>query len=269
MAGGRAETLPDELRQWVEQKADELDSTPSDVLVRAVSAYRLLEHHDDELTAAALDGEFEDIDARLERTETEFTEKIEDVRSRIVQVKRETDQKAPADHDHAGLRERTESALDAAERAQSEVETLRERLDGGFENYEEILEYLTETSDELDERLHTVARSLIDLRQRMAAFETADAERAAVAELKDEANRQGTRRAACEACGSDVDLSLLSSPRCPHCEASVTDVEPARGFFSSPTLVTGAWPALTGDSEPTVDDPEEFFEQEANQSTRD
>ncbi|MFW5965560.1 MAG: hypothetical protein ACOCP3_02285, partial [Halodesulfurarchaeum sp.] len=51
------------------------------------------------------------LEDRVNALEAELDEKIQDVRERVIQVKREADGKAPADHEHESL----ESLISALE----------------------------------------------------------------------------------------------------------------------------------------------------------
>lgn len=274
MAGERVEGLPDVMREWVESKADELDTTPQSVLARAVAAYRLMDDHGDELETlaggdlpastgenvterlAALEdahAEVGTVRSRVDQVESSFDEKIEDVRNRVVQVKRETDAKAPADHDHPELAARIDEEATTVDELRDDLRTLEGRVDEGFDNYEEVVEYLSEAVDDAEAKLDRLAGALVDLRRVTGDLETAASERAAAAELKTAANRQRTRTADCGECGSEVDVGLLSAPRCPHCDVTLVDVEPGRGFFGSARLVPGQRPALEGATEEPTD----------------
>ncbi|MFC6989381.1 CopG family transcriptional regulator [Haloplanus sp. GCM10025708] len=259
MAGEQSEAFPDELREWVEEKADALDATPEEVLARAALVYRLLDEEGDVEAAADVDERLTDVDERLARLEDEFDEKLQDVRDRVVQVKREADAKAPEDHGHPELRERVARAVETADDAAAAIEDVEDRLDRGFDNYEEILDYLTETTDELDEKLDALARAVVDVQNATATLEAERRNRAAVAELAQEAHRHGETTANCEDCGRTVRLGLLSRPTCPYCEAKFVELEPGRGFFAAATLVTGDRPALEGDTSEPPETPADLF----------
>jgi hypothetical protein len=262
MAGEQAEALSSDLRTWVEQRAEETGTSPETVLVRALTAYRFLEGESEALADAAppSDGDVEDlasrvddVERRLETTEEEVRAQIGDMRDRVVQVKRETDGKAPADHDHPEL---ADGAADAEERAAAtaeRVDDLERRVAGGFENYEEVLTYLTDATDDLDEKASRLANAVIDVRRTLVDVESTMAARAAADDLRREANRQGETRAACGECSGTVDLGLLSAPECPHCGATFDGLEPATGFFSTATLSVGDRPALEGATDPVED----------------
>ena len=263
MSGEQVQGLPDVLREWVESRAAETGRSPDEVLARAVRLSRLLDEHDDALPSAEALADGDDaarldiVESRVDELDAELDEKIDDVRSRVVQLKRETDAKADADHDHADLREAAESAagvadVEAVEAEVAELEAtvteLSERFEDGFANYEEVLEYLTDSADEHDAKLSTLASVLSDVRTRLSRVEAREARRRAAEELQAEANRIGVASASCSACGSTVRPGLLSSPECPHCGATFEAVEPADGFLGSPTLAVGDRPALAGET---------------------
>ncbi|MFC7135525.1 CopG family transcriptional regulator [Halobaculum litoreum] len=277
MAGEQVEGLPGALREWVESRAAETGRSPDEVIARAVTLARLLEAHDDALpepgalagdaaSEGAVDERLAALDDRVAALDAELDEKIDDVRSRVVQVKRETDAKAGADHDHPELRAAVESLDGVAaevDALRSDLADLEETFEAGFANYEEVLEYLTDTADDHDAKLSTVATVLADLRTRASRADAHEARRRAAAEIKAEANRLGVAAAACGACASKVRLGLLSTPECPHCGEPFETVESASGFFGSATLVVGTRPALAGDVA-AVDEtnPADVFEEE-------
>lgn len=244
--------LPESVAQWLDETADGVGLSRERLLTELLAAHRTL--HEEDIA-----------DERLDELHDEFVEKLTDVRERVVQIKRESDGKAPADHDHVELRDELDelrTAVDDGDAFAEELGTLdervtenRERLESGFENYENVLEYLTETTDELDDRLDVLARALVSVRDQARTLAARNAMRAATAELAKSANRHGITSADCGGCASSVTIALLTEPTCPHCEATFEDVEPKQGFFGSNRLVVGRSPALEGDTVDTdVDD---------------
>jgi phage shock protein A len=275
MGSEQAEALSPDLRSWVEKRAEETGTTPESVLVRALTAYRFLEGEGESIEEVAPPGSgafaevvdrLDDVERRLAETERSVESDVEDLRDRVVQVKREADDRAPADHDHPDLDDRVDRAEDRAEAAASRVDDLaadladlESRVGGGFENYEEVLTYLTDTTEELEERTRRLAGAVVDARRTLVRLESATATRAAADDLRREANRHGETRARCGDCDGTVDLTLLSAPECPHCGATLAGFEPGSGFFSSATLTVGDRPALDGETE-SVDDPADLLE---------
>ncbi|MCO8243341.1 MULTISPECIES: hypothetical protein [unclassified Haladaptatus] len=250
--------LPEPISQWLDETADELGCSRQRLRSELFTTHRTL--HEEDVS-----------DERLDELHDEFMEKLTDVRERVVQIKRETDGKAPADHEHDDLRNeldgfRTElfelrKAVNAEDGSDVAIDELvdeldalservadnRERLDSGFENYEEVLEYLTDTTDELDERLDVLARALVSIRDQTRTLAARSATQAATAELARTANRHGVTSAKCGDCEGSVTIALLTEPSCPHCGATFEDVEPKEGFFGANWLVVGRPPALEGD----------------------
>ncbi|WP_152042791.1 hypothetical protein [Salinigranum salinum] len=287
MAEEQGDVLPETLRAWVNDRAAASDEEPADVVSRAVTLYRLVEEHAeatdgemppadefDELVAsfdnhvAALDdrvatieddlddntGRVTALDDRVAAVEDDLDEKITDVRERVIQIKREADGKAPADHDHPALDERIERAGTTAVEANTCVDDLETRVDSGFENFEEILEHVADDMDDRDEKLTRLASVVVDLRQRLAEVEHAVATADAAAGLKTAANRQGETVGNCGECDNRVAVGLLTEPNCPHCDAEFSGVESSGRFFGSATLTTRRRPALTAGDDPADGD---------------
>ncbi|MFB6301999.1 MAG: CopG family transcriptional regulator [Haloferacaceae archaeon] len=215
--------------------------------------------------AGALDDRVADLADRVTALEDDLDEKIQDVRERVIQVKREADAKAPADHDHGALRDRVERTAAAVEELDARLDDLERRVDEGFENFEEVLEYLTETSDELEGRAETLARATIGLRDRVADLEAERSARAVADDIRATANRNGDSTATCGACSRRVQLGLLSRAECPHCTAAFEDLDPSSGLFGSATLLVGPPPALEGETgDVGAASPADLFEEDEN-----
>jgi hypothetical protein len=161
-------------------------------------------------------------------TNTPVASDLTDVRERVVQLKREIDTKAPADHDHKTLTGRLDEVERDLEsiRAEMDVDT---RIDEGFENYRELLERLLDRTETIESRLDTLGSTVL------AAREQAE-RREQLASLTRTANREGVRTADCEECSETLDLGLLSDPSCPHCEMDFLELVVGRGLFGTATL---------------------------------
>lgn len=222
----------------MDEKADKLGLSRQRLLSELLAAHHAIDEDD------AFDEELADV-------RDEFVEKLTDVRERVVQIKLGTDEKAQADHDHPDLR----AELEAVERTVKELNALpervaenRERMNAGFENYESVLDYLTETTGELEDRLDVLARALVSVRDQTHTLTAQNATRVVTAELAHTANRHGVKSAKCGECETSVTKALLAEPSCPHCGATFNDIEPKRGFFGSNTLAVGNPPALKGET---------------------
>jgi predicted nucleic acid-binding Zn-ribbon protein len=275
---GASQAPDDSLEGWLDEKAEELGLTRKELLVRLRNgdgpdgaAENFDEAAEDDFSAlrrefanhlAEAQAEFEteladverDLESELAEVEREFEEMIQDVRDRVVQVKREADGKAPADHDHDDLRQRADEVADRADRLAEELESLSEsvteldeRVETGFENYEDVLEYLTDATDDLEAKLTTLAEVVVELRDRTQTLSARHASQAAADELAHLANRRGIESAKCTHCGEMVHIGLLADPNCPHCACTFNDVEPKQGLFGTARLVVGDPPALEGE----------------------
>ena len=260
-------TVEEPLQAWLDDEADQLGVSRAELLRRLLAAHRTVAEENGTLEALLDDvaspqgpdsDEIAEQFSTLERSqadlEADFHQKIDDVRERVVQIKRETDRKASTDHDHADLREQAERTAGNLAQLRAEIQSLqaataevREEVDTGFENYEDVLEYLTDATDDLEEKLTVLAGAVLEVRDRTATVATRESARQAAGKLARQANKLGVRTARCEECGRRVDIGLLARPECPHCAVTFSDVEDG-GWFRPATLVVGDVPALEGAS---------------------
>ena len=112
MASERAEALPEDVEEWLAERADSGERSREELLALAVDFYRFLASRDEVAPDAedipevpAIVERLDALDADVAALSDAVDEKIEDVRERVIQVKREADGKAPADHDHPELAE--------------------------------------------------------------------------------------------------------------------------------------------------------------------
>ncbi|MFB6178793.1 MAG: hypothetical protein ABEI77_03600 [Halorientalis sp.] len=199
---------------------------------------------DERLAAAsesAADQASQQVQREIEAVESEFTEKIQDVRDRVIQVKKETDRKAPAEHKHPDILDRingieadTDTLQDEIEVVSDDLGDLRADLESELDNQEERLDDLDETIWDIQEKLRTVAYVVKELRD---GSDVGNKRATSVEQIKRAAAEYDVERAKCEACGQGVTIALMTGPECPHCDATVTSVEPKDGFFGSPRLI--------------------------------
>jgi uncharacterized protein YukE len=267
-------SLPPELDDWLDERATEMEADRGTVLVQLLTSYRAasedagfgengqrvrlaepetVEETVTSVLAQQLDGQIESearaavedalaettdrierVDSRVDDAEAEYTEKLEDVRNRVVQLKREIDGKAAADHDHAAfdriaeLSEHLAGVREAVDDLEATVAEIEDRAERTGE--------LAERLETVESRLQTVAWVVSDLRD---AWE-AETDVEAVDRIKRAAAEADVERANCDNCGHAVSIGLLTQPECPHCRATVTDVQPASWFLGSPRLVTAS-----------------------------
>lgn len=260
MAGERATELPEELDAWLGRRTAERETSRDEELAHALRLYQFLV---DRAAESPPEGDpverVEGLDERVDALESDLDGHVADLRERVIEVLRAVQSKAPADHAHDDLRERLDEL--AAERGtedgdgtssaalRADLEDLERTVDGGFENYERVLESLSDRTDDLRGKTNTLAGAVADLRARVADVEETQAERTAAADLAAAANRHGIAVADCEGCGSNVRLGLLAAPECPHCGCRFGGVEPARRFFGTARLTLDDRPALDGETD--------------------
>ncbi|WP_254764316.1 hypothetical protein [Natrinema marinum] len=236
--GGVSFYPPPEVDDWLAEEATRRGESRGAVCRRLVSAAHAVTTDDHE--PAARD-DLAELRGQLEAQREEFSDHLEDVRDRVVQVKRETDGKASADHDHPDLA----TAADC-ETLEEDLATLADRVDSGFDNFETVLEELLAETDALADRSTALARAVVDLREQRQALAERRQRREAADRLRLAANRVGIRTAACEDCDSSVDIALLTAPECPRCASQFSDVAERSSIFGSHRLLTGDPPALEG-----------------------
>ena len=263
-------SLPAELDDWLDERAGALDTDRETVLVQLLAAYRATAELDgdggvstngqipvaetqtieetvkpilaetlDDRVEATVQSEVQSavqavVDGRIEAVEADYMEKIEDVRERVVQLKRELEGKAATDHDHPTL-DRVDDLADQLDDIGATVDSLEDDVDRRLTEQEVLTEDLAERLDSVEDRLKTVAWVVSDLRE---AHESNGVE--AVDRIKQAAAKANIDHANCENCGDTVSIGLLTEPNCPHCQATVTNVEAASGFFGKPRLLTAS-----------------------------
>ncbi|WP_276250376.1 hypothetical protein [Haloarcula rara] len=182
------------------------------------------------------------VEGRLDEVEDDFGEKITDVRQRVVQLKRELDGKAPADHDaFEAVGELDEHVTDL----NRELVAVRDEFEGDLtaqtERVDELETYFNEFEKRLDdteEKLKRVAWVVNDLRDDQGGR---DAHQKAIDRIKRAAAQEGISSASCQNCGESVEIGLLTDPQCPHCGSTVSDVKPEGGIIrKKASLVTAA-----------------------------
>lgn len=243
--------LPPELHEWLDSHAASRDLDRETLLAQLVASYRQTTDGEFEETAVLFDDDERarieeqiseartavqrQLGNRIDETETTFQGKLEDVRERVIEVKKETDGKAPKDHTHPQF-ERLGDIGDRLDSLETEIDDLRQSVDSTLPENEERIAELEATLDTVQERLQTIAWVVSDLREAQEASGKLDP----VERIKRAAAKADIQRAKCENCGEGVTISLLTDPKCPHCEATVSNVEPASGFFGKPTLLVAS-----------------------------
>jgi len=172
---------------------------------------------------------------RIETAESEFQEKLDDVRNRVIQVKKETDRKAPADHTHEEFDD-VAALTEQVEQVETELRELRATVGEDLPEHEKRLDEIETTLSEVEDRLQTVAWVTSDLRESIES----GGGLAAVERIKRAAAKADVSSAKCENCSNSVNLALLTDPECPHCSATVNNIDPNPGWFRSPRLTVAS-----------------------------
>lgn len=251
--------VPPAVDSWIDEEAARRGESRDDFCRRVFATLHAASSADSTTASEPLEpverDDLEELHGRVDDQREEFLDLLEDVRARVIQVKRETDANAPADHEHPAHASTAElealrEDLDDLEDALADV---RKTTDEGFDTAKAILTHALEELNALEDRTAALASTVVDLRDRHADRLARDRLREETERLQLAANQLGVRRAACEACSSSVTVSLLARPECPHCERPFVDVEAKSSLFGSHTLVTGDPPALEGDVGGDVD----------------
>ncbi len=251
----------------IEAAADEAGVGREELLKRAIVT--LAEGEDIDVPDAE---EVAALESRLDELDADVDEKVADLRERFVELYRDLEAKAPADHAHAETAERLDAlaadldrvserldALEADAVSRSTVDEAVEERVGDLDDRLADLESRTEDLDELearveaidaddlDDKLSRVAGAVVRVRRRLEAAERDRADRERLDALAATANRNGVRKAACTDCGETVDVGLLTEPECPHCGREFAELEPNPGFLGTSRLVAEEQPSLEGD----------------------
>lgn len=223
----------------IEAAADEAGVGREELLRRAIVTLAEEENIDvpDAEKVAALE-------SRVDELEADVDEKVADLRERFVELYRDLEAKASADHAHAETTERLDALATDLDRVSERLADVESRTADLTE-----LEARVDAIDtgELDDKLSRVAGAVVRVRRRLEAAERDRADRERLDALAATANRNGVRKAACTDCGETVDVGLLTEPECPHCGREFAELEPNPGFLGTSRLVAEEQPALDGD----------------------
>ncbi len=150
----------DGMDDLIQPSADELDA------VVAATVDEKLNGSVEAATESAVSSQLPDIVDTVERQlaerfdalEADFQTKIEDVRERVVQVKREADAKAPADHGHEEF-DRIDALTQEIEDIEAELAALRGDVTESLETENERVADIDSRLDDVEDKLTRVAGS--------------------------------------------------------------------------------------------------------------
>lgn len=259
--------------EWVDKIAESEGLSREDVLERLISSYwtlkemfRLMEQTEEDLEGRAGP---DDVDMSaagrpsspdFESFKEEVTDQLDSLRTDLDALESEVQEPDEATQRLGGQLESLEERLaDLETELSGRQDSLSSRVDDEFENLEVILDYLIETTDDIDSRTAELSEAQRGLNRRWD-------ERDRLAEFKQRANRLGVRKASCGYCETSVDIAMLERPLCPQCDRYIVDVEPSKGWFGlgSNRLEVSDDPPETDDADPDsgpegkVFDPEDF-----------
>lgn len=187
--------------------------------------------------------DYEDLKNRLDSMESKYMELLKDVRSRVIQVKRETDQKLEADAIEADFTE-LETNVETNSSNITELRSTLEEIDEQLTTIENTLEQREEAIEDLEileERAAQLASIVLKTRDRvdniediLGIDESLDID---MAHLRYQIHKKGVTSGRCQSCKEPITLTVLNAPICPHCGDILTGVT-SGGFFSSNTIHT-------------------------------
>jgi outer membrane murein-binding lipoprotein Lpp len=253
--------VPPPLEEWLSERAAGSGMDREELLLALLSAYRDATTDEDAVESLVEARVVPLVNHRLDQYDEDVERKLDDVRRRVVQLKKETDTKVPEEQ-FASLGAQVDELGATVRDLRDDVESLGREgpavEDADLEAVRESLQAHAETAVRLDERLDDVetkltrvAHAVVALREERTPTEgAAEAEatttqrptpvaarEATLVDIKRQAARERIASADCGACGAPVDLSLLPEAACPHCSAPFGGLEGRNGMFSSPRLV--------------------------------
>lgn len=238
LAVADSEAVDDRVETAIEEEFDDrIETAIEQVLDDHVET--AVEQVIEDKIATATSGIEQQIGERVDALEADYRGNLEDVRERVVQLKLELDEQASADHTHEEL-QRFEEFVDSLDDLETQVENVGDQLADAEEERRaaiaEVEESIEAELKDLQDRLQTVAWVVSDLREAHESNTGLDA----VERIKRAAAQMDVSRAKCENCGEGVDIGLMTGPECPHCQATVTDIQAAESFFGKPRLLVAS-----------------------------
>lgn len=255
-------TLSPPLREWIAERSSALGIPQAELLEELLAAHRDVAERDGDVSAAlseladietavdtalddridpdstdGLETELEDVRGQVDDIDAKLTNHVEDLRSRILQLRDAVSERATADHSHEEL----QALEDRLETISTEIDEIDERTDSIDETLWWLSTEIGSSNDRLETiegRLNRVARAVVAIKRHR---EARDADAQAVTEIKKAANLLGASSAECAGCSDVVQIDLLTEPFCPHCDRRLYGIEESeswRGWFTKPTLTT-------------------------------
>lgn len=206
---------------WIDEIASSEDIDRDEVIQRLISAYWTLKEMEGllEQTGVIDPGADGQLDGFGPSDRDAVESEVGELRERLSQLENRVDELS-RDRPHRGEIEMLEERITGIERSlTAQHNDLRKRFDDELANLSDILEYLMDTTDALEQGIETVADGQIIDRGWLQ-------EQKDVGELKELAARLGVRTANCEECDTSLDIALLTTPSCPECNRTFVDIDP-------------------------------------------
>lgn len=254
--------VPPPLEEWLSRQAERSGVEREEVLVGLLGAFREATEEGNSDVEALVDGRVGPlVDQRLRQFDEDLERKLDDIRHRVVQLKKEVDGKVAEDRfeslaeqvDELGeqVRELDEALWGLDTETLSDHEDRLDELEASLQTRTETAVKLDDRLDDVESKLTRVARVVVALRKEREESSGAGTDRTetdgvpelrtspdeTLLEIKRQAAREGITSAACGACGETVELSVLPESACPHCGAAFGGLDGRGGMFSSPRLV--------------------------------
>ena len=259
-------TLSPPLREWIAERSSALGIPQAQLLEQLLAAHRDVAERDGDVSTAlseladiesaveralddrlepeaidTLETDIEDTQGQVDELDAKLTNHVEDLRSRVLQLRDSVSERAPADHSHEEL----ELIADRLEVISEEIGEIDDRTNATDETLWWISTEIGSTTDRLEtveDRIDRLARAVVALKRHRDA---SNADTQTLNGIKKTANQRGTRSANCENCSNTVQIELLSEPFCPHCDRRVDDLTESDSFlgrFRTPTLTVAEDP---------------------------
>ena len=254
--------VPPALIDWLNQRAARVGIEREELVHQLLAASRLADERDDtdEDGSPSRSEWYRETVTRIveeafaverDAIEPSLTDGVHDLRARVIQVKRAVDTRAPRKHRHESLEARQTTVQDDVNRLSAavtntdrELDHLEASVDETFESSETALSAVVERVDALDDRrtkLTTVVQKTSETVDRLRSREDQLDRATDIARI---AHVRGCKTASCGRCTMIVDLTLLRTNTCPHCDAPFSTLEPKRSLFGSARLRTVDHPEL-------------------------
>lgn len=239
--------LSSSLSEWLDKRAAVLGVDRETLLVQLLEQYQTVAGFESEdiealLSEITVEGattvdrsDFDELAERVDSVDESLSENVEDLRSRILQLKDAVEARALEDHNHREIEavsERIENLSTEFADLSADIKALETDIDG----LRSELESNDDRLETAETRLHRLAQVVLELRRHSDRASTTTEE---LDRLRRVANENGTTAADCGSCGERLQIGLLTEAACPHCGERFHDLEYSSsilGRFKPPTL---------------------------------